>query len=188
VSAYRSGSTPSGRRAPRRQARDDSSPSTSRIQVPSLCFWSLSSTRSAAREGGGDVRQQTGCSGTAIAGAKSVNMPAGEKIDRAIKNGTGELPGRLVEEGRTKATARAAIAILIETLTDNRNRTTGEAAPNPNESRRQDAEGRPAELQGLFLRRARSRSQKSAAGRRDASRLVLGSGGGGREHGPRPTI
>jgi YebC/PmpR family DNA-binding regulatory protein len=78
----------------------------------------------AARNGGGDPNANPRLR-TAIAGAKSVNMPA-ENIDRAIKKGTGELPGVSYEEVTYEGYGPGGIAILIDTLTDNRNRTTGE--------------------------------------------------------------
>ncbi len=78
----------------------------------------------AARAGGGDpvsnIRLRT-----AIQAAKDANMPQAN-IDKAIKRGTGELPGVNYEEGTLEAYAPGGIALLIEILTDNRNRTTSE--------------------------------------------------------------
>jgi len=78
----------------------------------------------AARNGGGDPNANPRLR-TAIAGAKSVNMPA-DNIDRAVKKGTGELPGVNYEEVTYEGYGPGGIAILIDALTDNRNRTTGE--------------------------------------------------------------
>ena len=78
----------------------------------------------AARNGGGDPAGNPRLR-TAIAGAKSVNMPA-DNIERAIKKGTGELEGTRYEEVTYEGYGPGGIAILIESLTDNRNRTTGE--------------------------------------------------------------
>ncbi len=78
----------------------------------------------AARAGGGDPAGNPRLR-TAIAGAKSVNMPA-DNIERAIKKGTGELPGVNYEEATYEGYGPGGIAILIDCLTDNRNRTTGE--------------------------------------------------------------
>ena len=78
----------------------------------------------AAKSGGGDPASNPRLR-TAIAGAKSVNMPA-DNIERAIKKGTGELPGVSYEEITYEGYGPGGIAILIDTLTDNRNRTTGE--------------------------------------------------------------
>ncbi len=78
----------------------------------------------AARAGGGDADANPRLR-TAIAGAKSVNMPA-DNIERAIKKGTGELEGVNYEEISYEGYGPGGIAILMDSLTDNRNRTTGE--------------------------------------------------------------
>src|SRR3989338_5299090 len=52
-------------------------------------------------------------------------MPA-DNIDRAIKKGTGELPGVVYEEQTYEGYGPAGVAILIEALTDNKNRTTSD--------------------------------------------------------------
>ena len=78
----------------------------------------------AARAGGGDQNANPRLR-TAILGAKSVNMPA-ENIERAIKKGTGELEGVNYEEVTYEGYGPGGIAILMDSLTDNRNRTTGE--------------------------------------------------------------
>ena len=78
----------------------------------------------AARSGGGEesanprLRQ-------AIAKAKSANMPA-DNIKRAIKKGTGELPGVNYEEGAYEGYGPAGVAIMMEVLTDNKKRTVAE--------------------------------------------------------------
>ena len=61
----------------------------------------------------------------AIDHAKSVNMPA-DNIDRAIKKGTGELEGINYEEITYEGYAPGGVAVFIETLTDNKNRTVSE--------------------------------------------------------------
>ena len=78
----------------------------------------------AARNGGGDPAGNPRLR-TAILGAKGVNMPA-DNIERAIKKGTGELEGTTYEEVTYEGYGPGGIAILMESLTDNRNRTTGE--------------------------------------------------------------
>src|SRR5258706_486758 len=78
----------------------------------------------AAPAGGGDQNANPRLR-TAILGAKSVNMPA-DNIERAIKKGTGELEGVNYEEITYEGYGPGGIAILIDSLTDNRNRTTGE--------------------------------------------------------------
>ena len=62
---------------------------------------------------------------TIITEAKSVNMPA-DNIKRAIQRGTGELPGVSYEEITYEGYGPGGAALIIETLTDNKNRTVGE--------------------------------------------------------------
>jgi YebC/PmpR family DNA-binding regulatory protein len=62
---------------------------------------------------------------TAIDKARAQNMP-NDTIDRAIKKGTGELGGVNYEEFNFEAYGPGGTAILMEIMTDNRNRTTGE--------------------------------------------------------------
>jgi len=78
----------------------------------------------AARMGGGDEASNPRLR-TAIAAAKSANMPA-SNIERAIKKGTGELPGVNYEEITYEAYGPGGTAILLEVLTDNRNRCISE--------------------------------------------------------------
>ncbi len=61
----------------------------------------------------------------AIEKAKEHNMPM-ENIERAIKRGTGELEGVTYEEVTYEGYGPEGVAIIVECLTDNRNRTTGE--------------------------------------------------------------
>jgi len=61
----------------------------------------------------------------AIEMAKESNMPR-ENVDRAIKRGTGELSGEKLEEVTFEAYGPGGIAIIIEGITDNKNRTLGE--------------------------------------------------------------
>ncbi len=78
----------------------------------------------AAREGGGD-REKNPRLRTALLSAREANMPAAN-IDKAIKRGTGELPGVLYEAATFEGYGPGGVAILVESLTDNRNRTTAE--------------------------------------------------------------
>lgn len=78
----------------------------------------------AARMGSGDIEGNPRLR-TAIETAKSANMPAAN-IERAIKKGTGELPGVTYEEVTFEAYGPGGTALLIEIMTDNRNRTLGE--------------------------------------------------------------
>ena len=78
----------------------------------------------AARNGGGDPESNPRLR-TVIADAKSVNMPA-DNIRRAIRRGTGEEAGVTYEEVTYEGYGPGGAALIIEALTDNRNRTVGE--------------------------------------------------------------
>jgi len=78
----------------------------------------------AAKLGGGDVNGNPRLR-TAVAKAKSVSMPA-ENIKRAIQKGTGELPGVSYEEIIYEGYGPGGVAVIIEAMTDNRNRTVSE--------------------------------------------------------------
>lgn len=77
-----------------------------------------------ARLGGGDLSGNPRLR-TAIEKAKEVNMPQ-DNIKRAIMKGTGELPGVSYEEALYEGYGPGGVAILVEVLTDNRNRTVPE--------------------------------------------------------------
>ena len=78
----------------------------------------------AARNGGGDPEMNPRLR-TIVADAKANNMPR-ENIDRAIRRGTGEEPGVTYDEVTYEGYGPGGVALLIETLTDNKNRTVGE--------------------------------------------------------------
>ncbi len=78
----------------------------------------------ASRDGGGDPDANPRLR-LAIQTAKSNNMPQ-ENITRAIKKGTGELEGVRYEEITYEAYAPGGIAVIIESVTDNKNRTVAE--------------------------------------------------------------
>jgi YebC/PmpR family DNA-binding regulatory protein len=78
----------------------------------------------AARNGGGDPGTNPRLR-TIIADAKSVNMPA-DNIKKAIQRGTGELPGVTYEEITYEGYGPGGAALIIECMTDNKNRTVGE--------------------------------------------------------------
>jgi YebC/PmpR family DNA-binding regulatory protein len=77
-----------------------------------------------AREGGGDPESNSRLR-TAIATAKAANMPA-QNIEKAVKRGTGELPGVSIEEISYEGYGPGGVAMLVDCVTDNRNRTTAE--------------------------------------------------------------
>lgn len=78
----------------------------------------------AARLGGADSEGNPRLR-TAIEKAKEENMPA-ENIKRAVQKGTGELPGVIYEEITYEGYGPGGVAVLIETLTDNKNRTVSD--------------------------------------------------------------
>ena len=78
----------------------------------------------AARLGGGDIDANPRLR-TVVAKAKEANMPK-DNIEKAIKKGTGELEGYSLEEIIYEGYGPNGVAIMIDTLTDNRNRTTAE--------------------------------------------------------------
>ena len=78
----------------------------------------------AARNGGGDVNMNPRLR-TIVADAKAQNMPR-ENIERAIRRGTGEEPGVSYEDVTYEGYGPGGVALMIETLTDNKNRTVGE--------------------------------------------------------------
>lgn len=78
----------------------------------------------AARLGGGDTDGNPRLR-TAIEKAKEVNMPQ-DNIKKAIMKGTGELPGMTYEESVYEGYGPGGVAVLLEALTDNKNRTVSE--------------------------------------------------------------
>jgi YebC/PmpR family DNA-binding regulatory protein len=78
----------------------------------------------AARIGGGDPGSNPRLR-TVVEKAKAVNMPA-DNIKRAIQKGTGELPGQIIEEVVFEGYGPGGVAVIVETATDNRNRTVGD--------------------------------------------------------------
>jgi YebC/PmpR family DNA-binding regulatory protein len=78
----------------------------------------------AARMGGGNIDGNPRLR-TAVLKARSANMPK-DNIERAIKKGTGELEGVTYEELTYEAYAPGGVALLIEVLTDNKNRAAAD--------------------------------------------------------------
>jgi len=77
-----------------------------------------------AREGGGDADTNFNLR-LAVDKAKSANMPK-DNIERAIKRGTGELEGEDLVEVMYEGYAPNGVALLVQTLTDNKNRTVAD--------------------------------------------------------------
>ena len=78
----------------------------------------------ACKHGGGDPGFNPRLR-TILMKARAANMPA-DNIDRAIKKGTGELPGVNYEEATYEGYAHGGVAVLVEVLTDSKNRTAAE--------------------------------------------------------------
>jgi len=78
----------------------------------------------AAKNGGGDPKANMRLK-AAIEAAKEANMPQ-ENIKRAIQKGTGELPGESYEEITYEGYAPGGVAVMVQVVTDNRNRTAPE--------------------------------------------------------------
>ncbi len=78
----------------------------------------------AAREGGGNPDMNSALA-NAIEKAKAANMP-NDNIQRAIKRGTGELEGASYEHVLYEGYGPAGVAVMVEALTDNRNRTAAD--------------------------------------------------------------
>ena len=78
----------------------------------------------AAKAGGGDPATNPRLR-TILMKAREANMP-GDNIDRAIKKGTGELPGVVYEEVVYEGYAPGGVAMIVQVTTDNKNRAAGE--------------------------------------------------------------
>ncbi len=78
----------------------------------------------AARMGGGDIDGNPRLR-SAVTAAKGDNMPK-DNIDRAIKKGTGDLGGAIYEEILYEGYGPGGVAVLVETMTDNKNRTVAD--------------------------------------------------------------
>lgn len=78
----------------------------------------------AARAGGGDPTTNPRLR-TVVAKAKEANMPS-DNVERAIKKGTGELPGMVYEEIVYEGYAPCGVGLIVEVTTDNKNRSASE--------------------------------------------------------------
>jgi len=76
----------------------------------------------AAKEGGGNIDGNFRLR-LAVQKAREINMPT-DKIQNAIKRGTGELAGEKLEEIRYEGYGPAGVAVMVDAFTDNRNRTS----------------------------------------------------------------
>ena len=78
----------------------------------------------AARAGGGDPDMNPRLR-TLVQKAKAANMPA-DNVDRAIKKGTGEIEGVIIEELTYEGYAPGGVGLIVEVTTDNKNRSASE--------------------------------------------------------------
>ncbi len=78
----------------------------------------------AARTGGGDIDLNPRLR-SAVLGARAQNMP-NDTIERAIKKGTGEIAGGIVEELIYEGYGPGGVALIVEAATDNKNRTAAD--------------------------------------------------------------
>jgi YebC/PmpR family DNA-binding regulatory protein len=122
----------------------------------------------AARNGGGDPDSNPRLR-TIIAEAKAANMPA-DNIKRAIQRGTGELPGVSYDEITYEAYGPGGVAIMIEVLTDNKNRTVGEVRHTL--GKHGGNLGEANSVAWMFEKKGYIVVEKSAAGTSDEEKLL----------------
>ena len=87
-------------------------------------FTKLIKEISVAARNGGDVNANPRLR-TAVLTARAASLP-NDTIERAIKKGSGQLEGQVLEEIDYEGYGPGGIAVIVEVLTDNRNRTAGE--------------------------------------------------------------
>jgi len=103
----------------------------------------------AAREKGGDPKANPSLR-LAIDQARAFNMPS-KNIERAIERGTGELEAEVLQEVVCEAYGPAGIAVIIEAITDNKNRTLNEIKQILNQNNGKLAD--PGSVKWLFERK-----------------------------------
>jgi len=113
----------------------------------------------AAKAGGGDPRLNARLR-TAIDAARAQNMP-NDTIERAIKKGTGELGGETPSEITYEGYAPGGVAMLVECVTDNKNRTSADLRSVF--TRHHGSLGTPGSVAHLFARKGEIRLPLSAA-------------------------
>ncbi len=126
----------------------------------------------AARLGGGDPAGNPRLR-TAIEAAKAANMPK-NNIERAIKKGTGELEGVSYEEIIYEGYGPGGIAVLVETITDNRQRTVADVRHIF--SKRGGSLGEPGSVSWIFEKKGLILIDKSAADEETIMDLALEAG------------
>src|SRR5271170_1140535 len=126
-----------------------------------------------AKQGGGDPDGNPRLRG-AIAAAKAENMPA-ENIKRAIQRGTGELPGVSYEEISFEGYGPGGVALIVEVLTDNRNRAVSEIRHAF--SKNGGNLGESGSVRFMFSKKGLISVPKSAADEDKLMNIVLDAGG-----------
>ena len=127
----------------------------------------------AAKSGGGDPDGNPRLR-TAVLAAKAENMPA-DNIKRAIQRGTGELEGVNYEEITFEGYGPGGVAIVVETLTDNRNRTVSEIRHTF--SKQGGNLGSTGSVLHMFSKKGLIAVEKSAADEDTLMNIVLEHGG-----------
>lgn len=126
----------------------------------------------AAREGGGDPDANPRLR-LAVQKAKDANMPS-DNIDRGIKKGTGELEGVSYENVSFEGYATGGVAVVVDVLTDNRNRAT--SSVRAAFSKRGGNMAGAGSVAFQFDRKGVFRVQKSGAGEDELLEIVLDAG------------
>jgi YebC/PmpR family DNA-binding regulatory protein len=111
---------------------------------------------------------------TAIAAAKAENMPA-DNIKRGIQRGTGELEGLTYEEITFEGYGPGGVAILVEVMTDNRNRAVSEIRHTL--AKNGGNLGETGSVRFMFQKKGLIAVEKSAAGEEQLMDIVLEHGG-----------
>jgi YebC/PmpR family DNA-binding regulatory protein len=126
----------------------------------------------AAKGGGGDPDGNPRLRG-AIAAAKAENMPA-DNIKRAIQKGTGELEGASYEEMTYEGYGPGGVALLVDVLTDNKNRAASEIRHAF--SKQGGNLGSPGSVSHMFSKKGVIVVAKSAAAEDKLTEIVLDAG------------
>jgi YebC/PmpR family DNA-binding regulatory protein len=126
----------------------------------------------AAKGGGGDPDGNPRLR-TAIAAAKAENMPA-DNIKRAIQKGTGEIEGASYEELSYEGYGPGGVAIIVEVLTDNKNRAASEVRHAF--SKHGGNLGAPGSVAHMFSKKGQIIVEKSAANEDKLTEIVLEAG------------
>ncbi|MDL1958852.1 MAG: YebC/PmpR family DNA-binding transcriptional regulator [Deltaproteobacteria bacterium] len=123
----------------------------------------------AARIGGGDLAANPRLR-TAIAAAKAENMPK-DNIERAIKKGAGELEGVNYEEVAYEGYGPGGVAVLVETISDNRQRTVADVRHLF--SKRGGSLGEPGSVAWIFKKKGLLLVEKDKAGEETLMTIAL---------------